>query len=235
MELEKWSIFIVNLLEKIAWPVTIIIVLIVFRKHIKALFDSVRSKIDNSKSLKISTSGLELEERVNVNEAKIEVMKNKLESTKSELIETPKNLTADLEGFYIIANEFQNLYEKDYALRVRKKQELGKKMGVYIINNTIPKSEILKNINEGALAGLAYSVLISPETGDDELLFSSYLKIKQKFTKYTYLTAFEELVIKNYLPKKNYSRLTEVLNAFASGADSPLIYKIEKLCAVTGC
>ena len=214
------------LVSHIAWPATTLIILFILRAQIKEFLISIHRKIDKSQKVSFSKDGLQMEERAIITEARVELLQERVSGAAS-----PDSSQPDAMGYlWNLAMEYDGMNIKDYTARVRKKQELGREMGLHIIKHSLQLGMLTKEPTEGIQVGIAYTVLIQPKQGDQRHLFDIYMKSHQLFTKYTIVSALEELISRKIIDNVQDKRQVEdVLNRFKLRADEPLKRRISRV------
>jgi hypothetical protein len=178
---------VIGLIGDIAWPLTVVLILVILRREFKAIHKALQTRIgDPHTPVKLTAHGLELSSRVEVLEGKAETQELKAEVVASAVVATrigpqqaeriPQSLFT-LRAEYIAADD-----ESDHMRRIQKKNDLARSMGAEVLRTDIDRRTLVDQGDEVMTLALAGAVTALPQSGDDLLILTAGRRIERLHT-----------------------------------------------------
>jgi hypothetical protein len=144
---------VIGLIGDIAWPITVLLILIILRHELEAILQALRNRIsDPHTPVKLTTQGLELSSRVEVLEGTVETQQLKADVLASAVVSArtepqqagriPQALLA-LRTEYIAADD-----EPDHMRRIQIKNDLARSMGAEVLRTNIDRHALIDQGDE---------------------------------------------------------------------------------------
>jgi Tfp pilus assembly pilus retraction ATPase PilT len=236
---------LVKLAGHLAWPVAILIVILVIKKELKAVFSSVTKRIsDPASDISITKQGLEIKNRVDAALGRIESLEvdqnqskelifgvlgeRKEQGVRSEA-ETGSTIEPELVA---LANEYLNISASDWAERVRLKDEVARKMANMVIIRRISKDSLVTQDHEGLLMALVSTIHTTQDERDFARISKMAHKVRKLHIKYRTVMALGRIFEQNLATKADADRALEILDLYEVGADAPLSRRITQTKAI---
>lgn len=234
----------VKLAGHLAWPVALLVVIVILRFELKAVFKALTSRVaDPETQIKLSTEGLEIRSRVDAALGRIESLETDQNQSK-ELIRgvllpanngqknaSSSNVTVDPE-LMKLADEYLEIKAKDWRERVRLKDEAASKMANLVLTRHISKDLLASQDHEGLLMALAAAIHSFPDKDDFARLSSIAGKVDRLHVKYRIVMGIGRIFERNLATADNKNDALRILQLFTEGADAPLRQRITQTKAI---
>lgn len=221
---------IVDLIDHIVWPVTLLLIVFALRHELKGILLALRSRVaDPRTSLKFTREGLELSSRVDALEGSVETQQLKadvlakampvvpVESGSGDIPQTLVNLRAN----YLAVDE------PDRERRIRIKNELARSMGAEVLRANVNRRILADQRDEVLTLALAAAVIALPQAGDDDLILAAGAGIERLHVRYRIAVAVSELVQSQILKPKLVPDMESLINSYRKSADDRLLRRIK--------
>jgi hypothetical protein len=119
-----------------------------------------------------------------------------------------------LERYNQLVADFDSINIADMDARVRKRNEIGGRMGEFIIRQGIPKADISVQYSETSLVGLLFAIIITPQAGDQNLLLNVSNRIRLSYSKFKFIEALAGLEGKKYISVEDRTKFAMILKGF---------------------
>lgn len=238
MNPEKILEHIVALFGHVVWPAVALLIVFTLRKEIRKAARSISDRISSAKSVKLTTSGIELEDHLSALEAKTD-SQNVLQDDLRKLLETLQSGDSSLAAgqdseakLHQLADEYMDVKTEDWLKKVNAKNELVRKMSLIIAANEMGRWELGKTNHDGIRAGLAGAIHFDPKPDDIEILVKLIKGTKKKHVSYKIVLALIRLVESGNLNKDQIPLTQYIIEAAEEVADKPLRKLITRVNAV---
>lgn len=221
---------VVGLIGDIAWPLTVLLVLIVLRNEIRAIFRALQKRIaDPHTPVKLTREGLELSSRVEVLEGIAETQQLKGDVLASATVTTRAALQK-VEGIpptlLALRDEYLAVDEPDHERRIQRKNELARWMGAEVLRMNIDRQTLVNEADEIMTLALASAVTALPRLGDDVLILTAGRKITRLHVRYRIAAAVSGLAQSRNLQPNLVADMEDLLDSYRRSADDSLIRRI---------
>jgi hypothetical protein len=189
---------VISLVGYIAWPITVLLILIILRREFGAILQALQKRIgDPHAPVKLTTQGLELSSRVEVLEGTVETQQLKADVLASAVVaeradpreaEGIPQALLTLRAEYIAASG-----EQDYVRRTQMKTDLARSMGAEVLRMNIDRKTLADQRDEVMTLALAAAVTALPQLGDDVLILTAGKEIERLHVRYRVAAAISEL------------------------------------------
>ena len=232
----------IKLVRYIAWPLLCLYLVISYKSDIIKILNAFSTKFDQTgpvKKVSLKEGTIEYFETKNAQDSQIQEGKSQIIPNKniSSNNGDKKIIDNNIDKLYKMANNYLLITDKlsNYSDRVNKKAELGREMGVFIVNNSIPIKKLSLINNEGIYVGLIYSIILSPSKTDIDVLDNIYSNVHHQFTMFSILSSIEVLINHKYLVSDKLYIVNNIINYFEkSNPDTSLVIKIEEIKTLIG-
>jgi len=231
MKIESIFEFVAKLIDYLAWPLTLLFIILMTKKQIGQLLEVMIKFISQSNKMKLGKDGFEIERQ-------IEFLTNSLKYDKEDqkdinrliLLQKEDNTSTNpdkpLEEFNKVAKMYLEVNEQDKTKRIVIKNNLGLLMGQLIIKNNISREYLCTNINDAKIVGLCYSIKLIAEPNDLLLLKNIANKASTLHAKYIITATFGNLIENKNSRVEFIDEIFDIMNKFENGADDNLIRRI---------
>ena len=222
---------VVALIGDIAWPVTVLLLLIVLRHEIRAIFQALQKRIaDPHTPVKLTREGLELSSRVEVLEGVAETQQLKADVLASATV-TSRTALQKVEGIPPTLLALRNEYlavdnEPNHERRIQRRNELARSMGAEVLRMNIDRQTLVNEGDEIMTLALASAVTALPRLGDDVLILTAGRKITRLHVRYRIAAAVSELAQSRNLQPNLAADMEDLLGSYRRSADDRLIRRI---------
>jgi len=230
----------VTLAGHIAWPVTAIVVLIIVRKELLAIFNALSSRIlDPKTSIVLSKDGIELNSLLSATLGKLESLQSNQKQTTDMILASQSakatNATSNGQesltihsGLMALADGYLKVSVSDWRERVRLKDEYASKMGNLVITHSISRDWLASQDHEGLLMALTSAIHLLPDEKDFDRLAQIAGKIRRLHIKYRLTMAIGRIFEQNLIAECNAADAKNILDQYEVTADPPLKKRIEQ-------
>jgi len=222
---------VVALIGDIVWPFTVLLILIVLRREVRAIFHALQKRIaDPHTPVKLTREGLELSSRVEVLEGVIETQQLKTDvlasatvtaSAESRAVERVPQTLLSLRDEYIAIDD-----EPNRERRIQKRNEVARSMGAEVLRMSVNRKALVSESDEIMTLALASAVTALPESGDDVLILTAGKRVHRLHVRYRIAAAVSELAQSRNLQPNLVSDMEELIGSYRKGADDRLIRRI---------
>jgi hypothetical protein len=219
---------IVALVGHLAWPATVLLIVIVLRRQARRAVQAMVDRIaDRGTDLVVGPGGLELRTNIEAVKARLETLEVTQEQQGNVIVSQVRGsatvaATGVPDELRAMACEYMDIRISNWRDRVRAYSDLSNRMGVYIVKHQVSRDLLAGEEDEGLAVGLAGAVILDPEPADVERLLALSPRIKKLNVRYRLLVAFGRLHERRMLDPEQADRLVVVLDKFRVGADRPL-------------
>jgi hypothetical protein len=120
----------------------------------------------------------------------------------------------ELQQYAALVEEFDRIQVEDIQEQVRKKNDVGGRMGEFIVQRGIPKADIATKYSETNLVGLLFAIVIAPQAEDRQLLLDISNRIRLSYSKWKFIESLAALEGRNLVPAQDRSTFATILKAF---------------------
>ena len=238
----------VQLVGHLAWPVTGLIIIYVFRRGLRGVIGAVERRIeDPNTDVSIGREGLELSTRLAAAESKLEsleVDQDDKEVAARERERTTQGLrrgegaaapdrqltTTEQDGVPAelrrLADEYMALDYPDRTRLVGEGDELAREMGALILSQGVDRDLVASSGSEGLILGLSVAVHSSPEAGDLQRLLSGAGDVSRPHVRSRLVLALGRLADGGFMTRLDLPEVRRVLLAYERGAGRDLKMRI---------
>src|SRR6185503_8253324 len=222
---------LVKLAGHLAWPMAILIIILIVRKELKSAFNALTKRMaDPATNITIGKEGLEIKSRVEAALGRIEsleidqnqskelvfgVLKRKEETVQAESV---SGSVIDPE-LMRLADEYLEISASDWAKRVRLKDEVASKMANLVITNHIPKDLLVAQTHEGLIMALVSAIHSVPEKEDFARISKIARQVNRLHIKYRIVMALGRIFEQNLATGVDVGQALEILDLYNVGAD----------------
>lgn len=228
---------VVGLVGDVAWPITVLLILIILRREFKAIFRALQRRVaDPHTPVKLTRQGIELSSRVDILEGAIETQQLKAGVLASAVATTrtepesaggiPQTLFA-LRAEYLASDD-----EPDHERRIQMKNEIARSMGAEVLRTNINRRMLAQEDDEVMTLALATTVTALPQRGDDSLILSAGTGITRLHVRYRIAAAVSELADSWNLGPNLMPDMETLLDSYRRSADDRLIRRIDRTLTV---
>jgi hypothetical protein len=228
---------VVSLIGDIAWPLTVLLILIILRHEFKAIFQAVQKRIaDPHTPVKLTREGVELSSRVDVLEGVVETQQLKADvlasaavtagPTSPEVERIPQTLLT-LRDEYLAADE-----EPDRERRIQRRNELARSMGAEVLRMNVSRQSLVDEADQIMTLALASVVTALPQRGDDVLILTAGRKINRLHVRYRISAAVSQLAQSQNLQPNLVLDMENLISSYRKSADDRLIQRIDRTLKV---
>lgn len=226
---------IIELLKAVAWPCTVLLVLLILRAEIRSFVAKLAETLSTAAQISIGTKGLDIKY-----DKKIAVINSQLSAlgaVQSQVTETVYkkdrrkrgNMKANAlakgipTGLRDLATEYTNVQETDWWARVLRKNELALQMGDFVIREDVSRNLLASEQDEALYVALAAAASVDPQPEDLERLLSLASTAKRLHVRYKIVVALGALINKGLVRKSSAPRVREALDKMSAQADPALL------------
>jgi hypothetical protein len=226
---------VVALVGHLAWPVAVLILLLLLRREVRSLFVAVQGRVaDVRTDVRFTREGLELKSRLEVLEGSFET-----QQIKSDVLATALRVEAhpgppalDLPPTLLsLVKAYEEVSEPDYARRLRLKNELADAMGLVVLTTDVERRVLAEKRDEVLTLALATAIITLPKPGDDALLLSSGRGVERLHVRFRIAAAFAQLASSFNLDPKHIEDTKQLLQSYRDGADASLVARLDRTIA----
>ena len=222
---------VVGLIGDIAWPITVLLILVVLRNEFRAIFQALEKRIaDPHTPVKLTREGLELSSRVDVLEGAVETQQLKADVLAGAVVTAgvvpqvteriPRSLST-LRDEYLATDD-----EPDHERRIQLKNKIARSMGGEVLKLNISRHVLVDQADEIMTLALASAVTALPQSGDDVLILAAGRKVNRLHVRYRIAAAIAELAQSGNLQLNLVPDMEDLINSYRRSADDRLIRRI---------
>src|SRR4051794_17831818 len=169
---------VVALVGHVAWPVTLLVVLVIFRDQARKVVKAITDKIGNpDTNVGIGPQGLEVTANIEAIKARVGTLEVAQDQQSSLIVSQVRSGSAiKAEGvpeeLLAMAQNFLNIDIANWRKRVQTKTAASNEMGVYIIKHDVSRDLLVEQRNEGLASGLAAAIILDPDPKDADRLLA---------------------------------------------------------------
>ncbi|HEX3144913.1 MAG TPA: hypothetical protein VHQ64_13150 [Pyrinomonadaceae bacterium] len=235
---------LVTLVGHLAWPVTVLALVVVLRREIQEICKSLSRRIaDPASSLIIGKGGLEIKGRVDAALGRIESLEIDQNQSKELIFGVlgKKELKAGTvpgrdetvaPELLKLADEYLKISASEWSERVRLKDECARRMSNLVLTRNVSKDLLAGQDHEGLLMALVTAIHAAPEQGDFDRISRIAQKVKRLHVKYRIAMALGRLFEQNLAGEADVARCKEILDDYNIGADPALRRRIIQTKAI---
>jgi hypothetical protein len=219
---------IIELVDHIVWPFTVLLILFVLRHEFKAILLGLRDRVaDPHTSVKLTREGLELSSRVDALEGSAETQQLKADVLASAVPSAPTGSKIIPQTLLDLRASYLAVDEPDHMRRIQIKNELARSMGAEVLKANVNRRLITDQRDEILTLALAAAVTALPQTGDDELILAAGGGISRLHIRYRIAAAISELAQSHNLQPKLVPDMESLLSSYRKSADDRLLRRIK--------
>ncbi len=222
---------VIGLIGDIAWPITVLLILVILRREFEAILQALQKRIgDPHTPVKLTTQGLELSSRVEALEGTVETQQLKADVLAGAVAATRANPREDetipqallaLRAEYIAASD-----ERDHARRIQIKNDLARSMGAEVLRTNVDREALVDQRDEVMTLALAAAVTALPQPGDDVLILTAGRKVRRLHVRYRIAAAVSELAQSRNIQLNLLPDMEDLVSSYRKSADDRLIRRI---------
>ena len=236
---------LVKLAGHLAWPAAILLIIVIMRFELKAVFRALTSRVaDPETKIKLSTDGLEIGSRVDAALGRIESLETDQNQSKDLIrgvLLTDNNgqknaspspgATIDPD-LMKLADEYLQIRAKEWRERVRLKDEAASKMANLVLTRHISKDLLAAQGHEGLIMALAAAIHSFPDKDDFARISLIADKVDRLHIKYRIVMAIGRIFERNLAASDDTNEALRILDQFTEDADPPLRRRITQTKAI---
>lgn len=223
---------VISLIGDVAWPITVLLILIILRHEFKAILQAVQKRIsDPHTDVKLTTQGLELSNKVEALEGTVETQQLKADvlaravtavRTEPQQAERIPESLFTLRAKYVAADD-----EPDDMRRIQIKNDLARSMGAEVLRTNIDRHALVDQGDEVMTLALAAAMTALPQPGDDVLILTAGKRIERLHVRYRVAAAVSELAQSLNLQLNLVPGMENLISSYRKSADDRLIRRID--------
>jgi hypothetical protein len=224
---------LVNLIGNIAWPITVVVLLIVLRRNVREILEAIRTRIaDPGTPVRISRDGFELNARVDVLEGNLEVQKIRANAIalaasgggSSDVLHGK----AGSERMHELRSEYLAITGGNRSDRIRRKNSIADELGAVALRERVSKESLAREKDEIWTLALSAAATAVPEVGDDQLLLSCGRDVRRLHVRYRVAAAFAQLSASSLCNSVLRDDVLALLEVYQDGADPALKRRLDR-------
>jgi len=224
---------VVGLVGDIAWPITVLLILVILRRQLMAIFQTLQGRIaDPHTPVRLTREGIELSSRVEFLEGTIDTQQLKTDVLATALVTTaptePKNAEEVPETLLALKDQYlASDEEPNHERRIQIRNEIARLMGAEVLRTNINRRVLAQQGDEIMTLALAAAVTALPQPGDDTLILSAGRGIIRLHIRYRIAAAMSELAESRNLKPNLLPDMDALLGSYRKTADDRLIRRID--------
>jgi hypothetical protein len=233
---------LVKLAGYLAWPVAVLLILLLTRQELRAVFNAVTKRIaDPTSDISIGKEGLEIKSRVDAALGKIESLEVDQNQSKALIfgvlgregeVRTEATSSVIDPKLVELANKYLSISAFNWAERIRLKDETARTMANLVITRHVSKDLLVAQNHEGLLMALVSAIHSAPDPGDFARLSKIAGQVQRLHIKYRFAMALGRIFEQNLATKADVDRALEILDLFEVGSDEHLRRRITQTKAI---
>ena len=224
---------LVDLIGHLAWPVTVLVVLIALRRDLRAVLGAIKTRVaDPQTPVRITREGVELSARVDIIEGNLEV--ERLRSNAIALAAGDMGPSGGPFDGQISARmrklhaEYLDVRGGDRREKVRRKNAIADELGAAVLRDGVAKTLLADEQDEIWTLALSASITAVPEFCDDQLLLLCAKQVRRLHVRYRVAAAFSQLAQSSLISPALRDDVLALLDAYREGADPALIRRLDR-------
>jgi hypothetical protein len=218
---------IVDLVGKLAWPVTVLVVLVALRRELQSIMQAVRTRVaDPETPVRITREGLELSARVETIEGNLEVQRLRANAIALATEKTGRTVGGVSVHLRDLRAEYLTIRDGDRDERTRRKNTIADQLGAAVLRENIQKEALADAEDEVWTLALSAAITALPAAGDDELLLRSGRNVRRLHVRYRVAAAFAQLSDSSLLSPALSDEVLALLGTYRESADPALLRRL---------
>jgi hypothetical protein len=223
---------VIGLIGDIAWPITVLLILVILRREFEAILQALQKRIGNPHTdVKLTTQGLELSNKVEALEGAVETQQLKAGVLASAVVATrtePRSAERIPQSLFTLRTEYIAADdEPDDMRRIQVKNDLARSMGAEVLRTNIDRHALVDQGDEVMTLALAAAVTALPQPGDDVLILTAGRRIERLHVRYRVAAAVSELAQSLNLQLNLVPGMENLISSYRKSADDRLIRRID--------
>jgi len=208
------------------WPLLAFIIFVCLRHRVSRVLDTLTIRLKD-KNTNLAVGGFSLvraqDGKIEALEASIAQLRVLVEHSKQKI--APADAWKDLEP---LATEYEEVEDKDWSEKVRKKEALARRMGAIAHQAGLTTRELVEKRMDPYFTAAAQVVLIEPRPEDVEPLCDAAERAKRNHPRYCIAMALGSLASAKLVKSKSRREVLAALDVMQDADDPSLTKRLAK-------